>query len=138
MNFSKPVAYAIRALTHLARSGEKRPVLSGAIAREESLPAPYLIKVLGTLAANGMVTATRGRGGGFILAMNPKKISLYDIFILFEGLALTRDCLLGLGKCGDNANCPVHERWENPKGHMEKFMRTTTIADLAEMRDSIE
>jgi Rrf2 family protein len=138
MNFSKPVTYAVRALIHLAREGGKGPVLSSVIAHDQSLPAPYLIKVLGTLNAHGMVTAARGRGGGFTLAKDSKKISLYDVFTLFEGLALTQDCLLGLGKCGEVCHCPVHVRWEPPKGHMENFLRTTTIADLAEMRDSIE
>ena len=138
MNFSKPVTYAIRALTHLARAGNKSPVLSSTIAHEESLPAPYLIKVMGTLTTNGMVVATRGRGGGFSLAVSPQKINLYDIFILFEGLSLTRDCLLGLGTCGEVEHCPVHARWGEPKGHVENFLRTTTIADLAAMKDSVE
>ncbi|RQV98755.1 Rrf2 family transcriptional regulator [bacterium] len=138
MNFSKPVTYAIRSLIHLAREGNKGPVLSSTIAQEESLPAPYLIKVLGVLTTHGMVKASRGRGGGFTLAKNPTEINLYDIFILFEGLALTQDCLLGLGKCGEVKHCPIHDKWEEPKGHMEAFLKNTTIEELARMRDSLE
>jgi Rrf2 family protein len=138
MNFSKPVTYAIRSLIHLAREGSKGPVLSSRIAEEESLPAPYLIKVLGILTTHGMVKASRGRGGGFSLAKHPSEINLYDIFVLFEGLSLTQDCLLGLGKCGDVEHCPVHQKWEQPKGQMEAFLKTTTIDELARMRESIE
>ena len=138
MNFSKPVTYAIRSLIHLACEGRKGPVLSATIAKEESLPAPYLIKVLGILTTHGMVKAVRGRGGGFTLAKDPAEISLYDIFVLFEGLALTEDCLLGLGKCGEVDHCPVHDKWEHPKGVMEEFLKTTTIKELARMRENIE
>jgi Rrf2 family protein len=138
MNFSKPVSYAIRALICLARERKNEPVLSSKIAQSESLPAPYLIKVLGMLNTAGMIVATRGRGGGFALAISPKKICLYDIFVLFEGLSLTQDCLLGLGKCGEVCNCPVHDRWEVPKSQLEKFLKKTTIADLAEMRETVD
>lgn len=138
MNFSKPVSYAIRSLIHLARHGGKGPILSSTIAQAESLPAPYLIKVLGVLTTHGIVKASRGRGGGFTLAKPASEINFYDVFILFEGLALTQDCLLGLGKCGEVGHCPVHEKWEAPKGHMEAFMKNTTIEELANMRDSIE
>ena len=138
MNFSKPVTYAIRSLIHLAREGANGPILSNKIAQAESLPAPYLIKVLGILTTHGMVKASRGRGGGFSLAKNPEEINLYDIFILFEGLALTQDCLLGLGKCGEVENCPVHDKWEHTKGQIEAFLKTTAISELAQMRESIE
>ncbi|NQU05015.1 MAG: Rrf2 family transcriptional regulator, partial [Calditrichaeota bacterium] len=51
MFFSKAWNYSIRALIYLAEHRDEGPILSSVIAREESLPGPFLAKILGTLAS---------------------------------------------------------------------------------------
>lgn len=135
MIFSKPTSYAIRALVYLAQNQARGPVLATEIARGENLPAPYLSKLLQELSASGIVLASRGPGGGFSLARSPAEISLNDIFLLYDGLTLSQDCLLGCGVCSDETACCVHQRWKQTKGAIEQFLTSTSIADLLLMRE---
>lgn len=135
MIFSRPTSYAVRALVRLAQNDNSEPMLAGTIAFAEKLPAPFLSKLMGELSANGIVSGIRGPGGGFTLAKEPKDISLYEIFLLYDGLTLAKDCLLGCGVCSDETACCIHKHWKNTKSAIEEFLKSTTIADLAAMRD---
>jgi len=131
MLLSKPVSYAVRALTYLAHERHEGAMLSSKIAELQSIPAPFLAKILGALTTAGIVTSVRGPGGGFRLAKDPAQISLYDVHVVFEGVTLTEECLLGHGKCSDATKCAVHRMWKGPKLALMSFLEETTIADLA-------
>lgn len=130
MIFSKPWTYAIRALLYLTEHRTEGPILSTTIAEEEGIPAPYLVKILGILNNAKFVGSTRGPGGGFHLQIDPSKINLMKIVVLFDSVDLFEDCILGLGPCGENENCPIHRRWKEPKEYMMRFLEDTTLADL--------
>jgi Rrf2 family protein len=134
MLLSKPTSYAIRALTCLAVYREEGAILSSRIAEEWSIPAQFLIKIMGTLTTAGLVHSTRGPGGGFSLAADPASITLLRVLNLFEGVGLTEECLLGLGKCSDVTACAVHYRWKSPKSELMNFLSQTTIAELARIK----
>ncbi|MBK8129637.1 MAG: Rrf2 family transcriptional regulator [bacterium] len=135
MIFSKQTSYAIRALVYLAQNSANGPVLATTIAKAEHLPAPFLSKLMGELSANGIVSGARGPGGGFTFAKEPKDISLYDIFLLYDGLTLAKDCLLGCGICSDETACCIHQHWKQTKNSIEQFLKSTSIADLSAMRE---
>jgi Rrf2 family iron-sulfur cluster assembly transcriptional regulator len=135
MIFSKPTSYAVRALVHLAQNRNKGAILATDIATAETLPAPFLSKLLRELSANNVVMAVRGPGGGFLLNKDPAEISLYDVFMLYDGLTLSNECLLGHGACSDETACCVHMHWKPTKRIVEEFLKATTIADLVQMRE---
>ena len=130
MIFSKPWTYAIRALLYLAEHRNEGPILSTTIAESEGIPAPYLVKILGILSTAKIVGSTRGPGGGFHLQLDPAKVNLMKVVALFDSVGLFEECLLGLGRCGDNEDCPIHRRWKEPKRFMMRFLEDTTLADL--------
>ncbi|MCB9367300.1 MAG: Rrf2 family transcriptional regulator [Calditrichaeota bacterium] len=135
MIFSRQTGYAIRALVHLAQNMNNGAVLASAIAKTENLPAPFLSKLLRDLSSNGFVNSSKGPGGGFTLLRKPDEIALYDVFILFDGLTLAQDCILGHGVCSDETACCVHQLWKTKKAEVESFLKLTTIADLVKMRE---
>lgn len=135
MIFSKQTSYAVRALVFLAQYDSPGAVHATAIAEAENLPAPFLSKLLRELSARGVITGARGPGGGFTLAKSPKDISLYDISLLYDGLTLAQDCLLGCGVCSDETACCIHKHWKQTKSAIEQFLKSTSIADLAAMRE---
>ena len=55
-----------------------------AIAERQTIPAPYLEKLLMTLRRAGLVNAYRGVSGGYQLAQSPEKISLGQILAALE------------------------------------------------------
>ncbi|MBK6766597.1 MAG: Rrf2 family transcriptional regulator [bacterium] len=130
MLLSRPTTYAIRALLYMAKQNSDRPLLAPMIAEAERLPSSFLSKLLRTMSEAGILTSARGPGGGFRLARRPEEISLQDISILFDGLTLANECLLGYGKCTDLTPCPVHEIWGPRKDNVQNFLSTTSIASL--------
>jgi len=63
--------------------------------------------------------------------VDPAKINLMRVVVLFDSVDLFEDCIMGLGRCGDFEACPLHQRWKNPKVVMMHFLEETTLSDLA-------
>ena len=133
MVFSKTWGYAVRALIHLARHKDQGTVLSSRIAKEEHIPAPFLSKILGTLAAAKIVVSARGPKGGFMLNVPAEDLTLMDITSKFGAPDSVTECIIGHGECDGGVVCPIHKKWSEPKRQIMKFLETTTLADISEV-----
>jgi Rrf2 family iron-sulfur cluster assembly transcriptional regulator len=71
--------YSVKALLDLALQPSLQPVSVNVIAARQSLPAPYLEKLLINLRRAGLVESVRGAHGGYRLAKSPRDISLGQI-----------------------------------------------------------
>ncbi|MBU1984368.1 Rrf2 family transcriptional regulator [bacterium] len=132
--------YSVRALVHLAMARGKGPVLASHIAETEGVPLPFLSKILHQLKVAGIVAATRGQKGGYILQKDPSKLTLLDVAHLTDHVDFGEQCLLGYKFCEENCNCVLHKEWEGIKSQIQKFLRTKTIAQLADdgARESLD
>jgi Rrf2 family nitric oxide-sensitive transcriptional repressor len=75
MRLTQFTDYALRTLLYLGVQGD-RPVPLAEIARSYRISQNHLVKVVGRLGDLGLVTAVRGRSGGYRLAANPSEIGL--------------------------------------------------------------
>ena len=96
MILSRTSQYAVQALIYMATQADATPVLNKDIAAKLGVPAPYLAKILQSLAKGNLLFSFRGRLGGFCLREGGDKITLMQILLLTEGPAFTQSCLLGL------------------------------------------
>lgn len=128
--FSKAWGYAVRALLYLHQHRDEGYILGSVIAEKESIPNPFLTKVLGRLTAAGITKSTRGRHGGFILNRKLDSITLKEVLNLFEPAADYNRCILGEGVCPGDDSCPVHPRWAEINAAINDFLDHTTIANL--------
>ncbi|MGX7894598.1 RrF2 family transcriptional regulator [Tsuneonella sp. HG222] len=76
---SQKTRYAIRAMQHLADHYGKGPVQLADIAEKQNIPAKFLTVILSELARSGIIASTRGRDGGYLLAIPPIDISYGDL-----------------------------------------------------------
>lgn len=133
MIYSSAVEYAIRALTHLAlsesESGRPSPVKE--LAQREGIPQHFLGKVFQTLARAGILSSTRGPHGGFAFARPASQITLYEIVRALDDTAVLERCVIGLSDCNDQQPCPHHHRWKPVRDQIERYLRGTTLGDLA-------
>jgi Rrf2 family protein len=127
--------YAILALLELAihyQSGE--PLQIRQIAAQQNIPDRYLEQLLATLRRGGLVKSQRGSRGGYLLAREPWKITLFEILGCLEGLDVqireedanptTVDCAV------------VDEVWQEARVAANAVLQKYTLADLCEKRDS--
>lgn len=62
------------------------------MAERHQIPRSHAMKVVNGLAKAGLLTTTRGRGGGFMLARPPETISLGEVVRLTEPDLRPADC----------------------------------------------
>ncbi len=66
---------------------------AGTIAAQTSLSPKFALKILRKLSLGGVVTAQRGKNGGYRLAKAPKDISVRELIELLDGpIAINRCC----------------------------------------------
>ena len=85
MKLSRTVAYAVRATLQLAARDTDAPVPCNQLAREGQMPERFLLQILRSLVAHGILRSTRGVEGGYSLNRPLDDISLLDIIEAIEG-----------------------------------------------------
>ena len=106
----------------------------GQIADNEGLSVPYASKLMAILRKAKLVTAERGRSGGFSLAKEPADITLFEVITALGGPIINPDhCEKFAGQkeaCVHKDNCSVHEILGGLAGYIQVFLSGTTLADL--------
>jgi len=78
LKLSKRGQYALKAVLDIAIHGD-RPVSVSQIAQRQTIPAPFLEKILLDLKQAGILSAVRGAKGGYVLKKQIKQIYLADV-----------------------------------------------------------
>lgn len=101
------------------------------IARALSVPRNYLSKILHELGRAGVLTSSRGPGGGFRLARPAEQLVLEEVVGPFDPLDERPSCLLGReGGCSEDDPCRAHGSWREISAGLQSFFRETTVAQL--------
>lgn len=138
MPTSSRFAVAVHVLTVLAQEGG-RPVPSHQIARSVRTNPALIRRLLSMLAGAGLTTSRRGSGGGALLARDPRRITLLDIYRVVEEPELFTmhrtppdpECLVGCNIL------PVLTRsTERARRALEDELARVTLAELH--RDVVE
>ena len=98
--------YAVVLMTAAARRAPGERLRATDLAEDTGVPLPTAQKLMGQLAAAGLLTSTRGAGGGFALARPDGAISLADIIEAVEGPIALTQCSDGVNHdCVLDAHC---------------------------------
>jgi Rrf2 family protein len=127
---SQTAEYALRTVLFIAGHADEGPARAEEMAASLRIPRNYLSKTLHRLAQAGLLTSTRGRGGGFLLARRPEEIPLLAVVGLFDQIEPRRQCLLGRPVCSDQHACEAHVQWKDVSDRVARFFSETSVADL--------
>ena len=111
MTVSKSARYALYAAAEMALAGEL-PITVAAVSARYRIPEGALAKVLQQLVRAGLASGTRGIGGGYRLARPASKITVLDIFNVFERRRDPGACVLH-DRPGEPCpvGAPCHVQW---------------------------
>ncbi|MCC6293687.1 MAG: Rrf2 family transcriptional regulator [Bryobacterales bacterium] len=127
--------YALRALTFIAANEGVEAVLGRRIAEETGIPSNYLSKLLIELNNAGLVSASRGTGGGYRLTAPPSSITLNRVVGVFDPDVVNPCCLLGHSHvCSDETACTAHAHWKKTRAALTAFLNSTTLADISGLK----
>ena len=109
MRLSHLADYAVVLMTAAARRPVAARLSATELAGETGVPLPTTQKLMGQLAACGLLSSVRGAGGGFALARPAAEISLADIVEAVEGPIAMTVCSghEGVSDCALDAHCRV-------------------------------
>jgi len=101
--------YAVVIMTAAARREAGARLSASELAQETGVPLPTTQKLMGRLAAEGLLTSVRGATGGFALARPAAGITLADIVEAVEGPIAMTVCSghEGPSDCALDAHCKV-------------------------------
>jgi FeS assembly SUF system regulator len=98
--------YAVVIMTAAARRESGARLSASDLAQDTGVPLPTAQKLMGRLAAAGLLTSVRGAAGGFTLARPAAEISLADIVEAVEGPIALTQCADGVNHdCALDAHC---------------------------------
>jgi FeS assembly SUF system regulator len=108
MRLSHLADYAVVLMTAAARRPTGERLSATELSADTGVPLPTTQKLMGQLAASGLLTSARGASGGFALARPAADISLADIVEAVEGpIALTMCSDANNHECALDAHCRV-------------------------------
>lgn len=126
---TKNTDYAIRALLHLARTGDGF-TSSRKISREEKIPLPYLRRILQRLREENLISTKEGASGGVKIIMAPTEIRISRLIEIFQGDVTLLDCVFRKNICINVKTCPLRRRIKKIENEVVKELECVTIADL--------
>ena len=132
MRLSHLADYAVVLMTAAARRPAGARLSATELSGETGVPLPTAQKLMGQLAASGLLTSSRGAGGGFALARPAAEISLADIVEAVEGpIALTMCSDSANHECILDAHCRVKPHMGVVGNAVRGALGAVTLTELA-------
>jgi Rrf2 family protein len=133
MKLSTRAEYGIRVLVALARAEGSGPISLTTVSRTEKLPHAYLEQLVADLRRAELVTATRGKSGGYSLARPAAEISLIEAVRALDGPILEMPCAGAdnLEACARPQDCSVHDVFQRVHESLEGALSGTYLAEVA-------
>lgn len=132
MKLSTRSTYGVRAMLALAVQYGAGQLMVKEISEQQGLPATYLEQLMVLLRKAGLVTATRGARGGYVLSRPPSEITLAEVVEALEGPLNLSGCPTDAGCCGKPETCALKELWDDASAAMVQVLRSVTLAGLVD------
>ena len=117
-------------MVYLAGHDDGHPVPLPEIAAAESIPAPFLERILARLRESGLVKATRGVSGGYELARDAADIAVGDVVTVLEGPLSLVGCVPDDGACERADSCASRIVWRRLDSAITGTLDSITLEDL--------
>jgi len=122
--------YALQLLLEVALHQHKGPVTLSDIADRQGISQPYLWHVVTPLAAAGILRVKRGSQGGYLLAREPKDITIKDVVNVLEGSVT----FVANKKIQEENKTSVfmttHKVWMELESKIVELLNSVTLEDL--------
>lgn len=132
MKLSTKGRYGVKAMLDLALHNKGEPVSLKSIAERQNISENYLEQLFASLRKAGHVKSVRGAQGGYILAHEPKDITVGDILRTLEGSLAPVDCVLEEDplKCANSKRCATKSIWLKLRDSVNEVVDSISLQDL--------
>lgn len=131
MKLTSKGRYAVTAMLDLALHAENGPVTLAAISERQDISLSYLEQLFTRLRKRGLVSSTRGPGGGYSLTRPAYDIPVAAVVTAVnESVDATR--CGGRGDCHDGRRCLTHDLWTELSEQIYVFLSEISLGQLVE------
>ena len=130
MQITRQADYAVRAVLHLARVGNKERSATSMIAKEQNIPPSFLAKIISQLSIAGLLHTSRGARGGVTLAREPGDITLLEVVEAIDGPIQLNECVGNDGVCTFDADCPIKPVWCDAQDELVTRLKNTNFQQM--------
>jgi len=134
MRLSPAAELAVRGVVVLAKYYGEGPTTLKVICAARDLPKQYLVKLFSLLAKANIITAIRGKRGGYILSRDPEDITLLEVIEAIEGPIALNFCQHTPPKC-DELDCPMRPLWSELQELIREKLGAMTIGGCIAIKD---
>ena len=140
MKISALQEYSLRCLLQLTKNGSDKPVSADEISKKELLSSAYVEKILQKLSKSGFIKSIRGTKGGYVLADDPKNISIGSLMRVIDGSPMSEMCGHFSGtseECTHISGCSIRPLWTNIYKYIYVVLDKTSLYDLLKEEENI-
>ena len=110
-------------------------MLIGQLAEHEAIPKKFLEQILLSLKTLGLVSSKKGKGGGYMLAQPPEKITLASVIRMMEGPLAPLPCasetrFRKCDECVDIETCGTRIVMKEVRDAMAEILENATLASV--------
>ena len=129
MKLSHAAELAIRGALVLGEQYGQGPTTLADICELRGLAREYLAKVFALLVRADLLRPIRGKKGGYILARDPKDITLLQIIEAVEGRQALNLCQHAPPQCEHSETCKMRMVWSELQDVFDEKLSSVTLAD---------
>jgi len=131
MKLTSKGRYAVTAMLDLTLHAHQEPVALAGISERQEISLSYLEQLFTRLRKHGLVSSTRGPGGGYSLGRPAGEIAIAEVITAVDESVDATRCG-GRGNCQDGRRCLTHELWTELSDQIYSFLSDISLADLVE------
>ena len=135
MKVSTKGRYALRMLLDLAEHKDAGFIALKEIAERQEISKQYLEQIVSLLHTARILRTTRGKNGGYKLAVDPASCTVGQVLRITEGSLVPVACLEDeINQCERNGKCKTLPIWEGLNQTITAYLDSISLQDILEQK----
>jgi len=127
--------YAVTAMLDLSLNYGLGAITLADISDRQGISLSYLEQLFARLRKQGLVSSTRGPGGGYRLSRTADEITVLDVISAVDEKVDSTACE-GKGNCNDGDVCLSHELWMSLSDQIRTYLSGITLGQVVHSYES--
>ncbi len=131
MKLTSKGRYAVTAMLDLALRADQHPITLAGISERQGISLSYLEQLFTRLRKHGLVSSTRGPGGGYSLSRSAHDIQVAEVVAAVDESVDATRCG-GKGDCQNGKRCLTHDLWTELSEQVYGFLSGISLGQLVD------
>jgi Rrf2 family transcriptional regulator, iron-sulfur cluster assembly transcription factor len=127
--------YAVTAMLDLTLNFELGSITLSDISDRQGISLSYLEQLFSRLRKQGLVSSSRGPGGGYRLSRTASEITVLDVISAVDEKVDSTQCE-GKANCNNGEPCLSHELWQSLSDQISNYLSGITLAQVVHQHES--